>query len=470
MIQYNFYIDKNKDNKYNNYIDVKLDHPIICQSDEYLKIKLLDVQYMNNMYNISSYLQNNIIKLFRRPYIYLDTTEMSIFTDIYFDIETYNGTTTLSYDTTNNIQFITGTNYKIHYKDDQIVDGVDEFDNVFAGNSQQELSFNEFENYIIVEKLNTNNTDFLRQVSFGMKKTTASTLTDDVSFRLKVEGSFDNVIYTTIPIMTADDELITFTAASALNDIITKFRIDLVNRVNYKYYKFSIDGSLTNTSILLNSFVLNTLKLFSWTAVPYTIGADVTTDLVIPDGFYKSSSYVAKIKELITPYSMNITLDSLTNKVSITHSLVDNIKYPYTDPNGRIVLKLPSHNTRDNIGINNETNTLVVNTPLIGDTNIDLVNYKKVIIATDLDFTNKTHNDLIRGNDDATGVGNILLWIDNDEAPFTCIKYKNYEDSSYRIENKTINNILFTIYNEKTQKIDLDNMLIHFEIQKFRLK
>jgi len=470
MIQYNFYIDKNKDNKYNNYIDVKLDHPIICQSDEYLKIKLLDVQYMNNMYNISSYLQNNIIKLVRRPYIYLDTTEMSIFTDIYFDIETYNGTTTLSYDTTNNIQFITGTNYKIHYKDDQIVDGVDEFDNVFAGNSQQELSFNEFENYIIVEKLNTNNTDFLRQVSFGMKKTTASTLTDDVTFRLKVEGSFDNVIYTTIPIMTADDELITFTAASALNDIITKFRIDLVNRVNYKYYKFSIDGSLTNTSILLNSFVLNTLKLFSWTAVPYTIGADVTTDLVIPDGFYKSSSYVAKIKELITPYSMNITLDSLTNKVSITHSLVDNIKYPYTDPNGRIVLKLPSHNTRDNIGINNETNTLVVNTPLIGDTNIDLVNYKKVIIATDLDFTNKTHNDLIRGNDDATGVGNILLWIDNDEAPFTCIKYKNYEDSSYRIENKTINNILFTIYNEKSQKLDLDNMLIHFEIQKFRLK
>jgi len=470
MIQYNFYIDKNKDNKYNNYIDVKLDHPIICQSDEYLKIKLLDVQYMNNMYNISSYLQNNIIKLVRRPYIYLDTTEMSIFTDIYFDIETYNGTTTLSYDTTNNIQFITGTNYKIHYKDDQIVDGVDEFDNVFAGNSQQELSFNEFENYIIVEKLNTNNTDFLRQVSFGMKKTTASTLTDDVTFRLKVEGSFDNVIYITIPIMTADDELITFTAASALNDIITKFRIDLVNRVNYKYYKFSIDGSLTNTSILLNSFVLNTLKLFSWTAVPYTIGADVTTDLVIPDGFYKSSSYVAKIKELITPYSMNITLDSLTNKVSITHSLVDNIKYPYTDPNGRIVLKLPSHNTRDNIGINNETNTLVVNTPLIGDTNIDLVNYKKVIIATDLDFTNKTHNDLIRGNDDATGVGNILLWIDNDEAPFTCIKYKNYEDSSYRIENKTINNILFTIYNEKSQKLDLDNMLIHFEIQKFRLK
>jgi len=468
MTIYPFYLDKTKHNKDDTHIDVKLEHPIICYDDEYLKIKLLDVQYMNNMYNISSYLQNNIIRLIRRPYIYLDTTEMSIFTDIYFDVETYEPSTTLTYDTTNNIQFITGTDYKIHYKDDQIVDGVDEFDNVFAGNSQQELSFNEFENYIIVEKLNTNNTDYLRQVTYAMKKIT-STITVEVTYRLKVEGSFDNVTYTTIPIMTADDELITFTAASQLNDIVAKYRIDLVNRINYKYYKFSIDGSLENTSSILNDFALNTLKLFSWPAVPYTIGADVTTELVIPDGFYKASTYVAKIKELIASYNMDITLDSLTNKVSITHSLVDNIKYPYTDPNGRIVLQLPTHNIRDNIGINNETNVLQLNIPLVGDTNIDLVNYKKVIIATDLDFTNKTHNDLITGNDDATGIGNIIAWIDSDFAPFTCVKYNNYEMTSYRIENKNISNIRFTIYNEKRQKLNINNMLLHFEIEKLRL-
>ena len=91
------------------------------------------------------------------------------------------------------------------------------------------ILLNEYENYIIVEKLNTNNTDFLREVTYAMKKTTASTLTDDVTFRLKVEGSFDNTTYTTIPIMTADDELITFTSASQLNDIVTKYRIDLSN-------------------------------------------------------------------------------------------------------------------------------------------------------------------------------------------------------------------------------------------------
>ena len=469
-MKYCFYIDKEANHKYDTYIDVKLPHPINIYDDEYIKIKVIDCVYLNNMYNISGLLQNNIINLLRTPYTYVDTTEMDIFTDIYFDIETYNSSTVLTYDTTNNIQFITGTDFKIHYKDDQIVDGVDEFDNVFAGNSQQELSFNEFENYIIVEKLNTNNTDFLRQVTYAMKKTSIlySSL-EDITFRLKVEGSHDNITYTTIPYMDTDDELITFTVSSGLGDIITKYRIDLVNRINYKYYKFSIDGSLENTSLLLNSFSLNTLKLFTWPQIPYTTGTELTTNLVIPDGFYKASSYISKISQLFSPYNLSIVLDSTTNKVNITQSFVDNIKYPYTDPNGSISLDFPTANIRHNIGINTQTNILTPNTTFISDTNIDLINFKKIILTTNLEFQNKTHNEFIGGNTEETGLGNILFWINNDYAPFTCIKYYNNEEVSYRINDNQINNIRFDIYNEKRQKLPLDNMLIHFEIEKVRL-
>lgn len=474
MIQYNFYIDKNKDNKYNNYIDVKLDHPIICYDDEYLKIKILDIQYLNNLYNVSSKLQNNIIKINRTTFIYdQQPSLMDILEDIYDTTQTpviYNSSTVLSYDTDNDIQFITGTNFKIHYKDFQIIDGVDSFDNIFYGTTPIELKFNEFDNYIIVEKLDNTNTDYLRQVSYGIKKTTANSLTDDETFRIIVKGSHDNITYYNIPIMVTDSELITFTSQNIQDAIIDRVRINLINRINYKYYKFSLNSSFEQLDPLINGFKLNSLKLFSWTQQPYTIGSNTTTDLIIPDGFYKSTTYISKIKELLTPYNVDITLNSLNNKVNITHNLVDTITYPFTDPNGLIILQFTTLNIRNNIGIYNEFNTLIYNNAFVGDTNIDLVNFKKIILTTNLDFTNKTHNDLIGGNTVETGVGNILLWIDNDEAPFTCIKYKNYEDSSYRIENKTINNILFTIYNEKTQKIDLDNMLIHFEIQKFRLK
>ena len=474
MIQYNFYIDKNKDNKYNNYIDVKLDHPIICYDDEYLKIKILDIQYLNNLYNVSSKLQNNIIKINRTTFIYdQQPSLMDILEDIYDTTQTpviYNSSTVLSYDTDNDIQFITGTNFKIHYKDFQIIDGVDSFDNIFYGTTPIELKFNEFDNYIIVEKLDNTNTDYLRQVSYGIKKTTANSLTDDETFRIIVKGSHDNITYYNIPIMVTDSELITFTSQNIQDAIIDRVRINLINRINYKYYKFSLNSSFEQLDPLINGFKLNSLKLFTWTQQPYTIGSNTTTDLIIPDGFYKSTTYISKIKELLTPYNVDITLNSLNNKVNITHNLVDTITYPFSDPNGLIILQFTTLNIRNNIGIYNEFNTLIYNNAFVGDTNIDLVNFKKIILTTNLDFTNKTHNDLIGGNNAETGVGNILLWIDNDEAPFTCIKYKNYEDSSYRIENKTINNILFTIYNEKTQKIDLDNMLIHFEIQKFRLK
>ena len=471
---YNFYIDKNKYNKNNNYIDVKIPHPITCYDDEYLKIKILDIQYLNNMYNVSSKLQNNIIKLSRTIYTYdIQPTLLDILNDIYDTSGPsviYKTSTVLSYDTTNDIQFITGTNFKIHYKDFEIIDGTDSFDNVFYGTTPIELKFNEIDNYIIVEKLDNTNTDYLRQVSYGIKKTTANSLTDDETFRIIVKGSHDNITYYNIPIMVTDSELITFTSQNIQDAIIDRVRINLINRINYKYYKFSLNSSFDQLDSLINGFKLNSLKLFTWTQQPYTIGSTITTDLIIPDGFYKSSTYIAKIKELFTPYNINITLDSLNNKVNIIHNLTDNIIYPFTDQNGLIVLQFPTLNIRNNIGIYNEFNTLNINTAFIGDTNIDLVNFKKIILSTNLEFTNSTHNDLIGGNSDETGIGNILLWINNDDPPFTCIKYKNYEDVSYRIENKIINNIIFTIYNEKLQQLNLDNMLLHFQIEKLRLK
>jgi hypothetical protein len=471
---YPFYTDKAKHNKDDTYIDVKLEHPIICHDDEYLKIKVLDVQYMNNMYNVSSYLQNNVIKTTNTPITYTEPVLVDILNDIYdtsLPIIDYKPSTTLTYDTDNDIQFITGTNYKIHYKDDQILDGVDEFENIFYTDSSTELKFNEYDNYIIVEKLDENDTNYLRQVSYALKKTiiTSSSI-DDVTFRLVVKGSYDNITYSTIPIMTADTELITFQGDDPQYAIIEKIRIDLINRINYKYYKFSIDGSLESGNANLIGYKLNYLKLYEWSQQPYTNGAEVTNDLIIPDGFYKASTYIAKIKELLSNYDCDITLDSLTNKVSITHTKTDSVKYPYTDPNGVIDLEFPSINIQNNIGINTELISLPIYTTFVGNTNIDLVNYKKIIIATDLDFTQKSTNELITGNDDGTGVGNILVWIDSDSPPFTCVKYYNYENSSYRIENKNVSNITFTLYNEKRQKLNLDNMLIHFEIEKLRLK
>ena len=469
-MKYSFYIDKETNHKYDSFIDVKLDHPICIYDDEYIKIKIIDCLYLNNLYNVSGLLQNNIINLLITPYTYVEPTLIDILNDIYDTSQpviTYNTSTTLTYDTDNDIQFITGTNYKVHYKDDQILDGVDEFQNVFYGITPIELKFKEFDNYIIIEKLDENDTNYLRQVSYGIKKIIVHT--EEVTKRLVIQGSHDNITYTNIPIMTTDSELITFPNDNSQNYILEKLRIDLVNRINYKYYKFSINSSLDQNSVDSQGYRLNMLKLYSWPEIPYTTGVELTKNIVIPDGFYKATNYISKINELVSPYNITFALDSISNKISITKNFVDNIKYPYTDANGGISLNLDTANIRHNIGIISNTNILEPNIPLIADTNIDLINFKKIILTTNLDFQNKTHNEFIGGNTLETGIGNILFWINNDYAPYTCIKYVNNEDVSYRINNNQINNIRFDIYNEKRQKLPLDNMLIHFEIEKIRL-
>lgn len=469
-MKYCFYLDKDTNHKYDTYIDVKLPYPINVFEDEYLKLKVIDCVYLNNMYNISSLLQNNIINLLITPHIYIEPTLIDILNDIYdttLPIIDYKTSTTLTYDTSNDIQFITGSNYKIHYKDTQIVDGVDEFSNIFYITTATELNFEEDINYIIIEKLDENDTNYLRQVSYGIKKTVIHT--QEMNFKLVVQGSHDNITYYNIPIMTTDAELITFSDDSSNGAIVEKIKFDLVNRINYKYYKFSINNLDDTTSVDAFGYKLNYLKLYSWSQTPYTNGTQLTNNITIPDGFYKASNYISTINQLFSVFNLSIALDSITNKVNITKNFVDDIRYPHTEPIGDIVLNLPTPNIRHNLGITNITTELKSNITFFADTNIDLINFKKIILTTNLEFQNKTHNEFIGGNNEETGIGNILFWINNDYPPFTCIKYLNNEDVSYRVNDTQINNIRFDIYNEKRQKLPLDNMLIHFEIEKVRL-
>ena len=70
---YDFYIDKRKNNKKDEYIDLILDYPIEIDEGEYLKVKLVDFKFLNNLYNISSTLMNNQfnIRRYSKTYTYV---------------------------------------------------------------------------------------------------------------------------------------------------------------------------------------------------------------------------------------------------------------------------------------------------------------------------------------------------------------------------------------------------------------
>ena len=69
---YDFYLDKRKNNKKDGYVDIILDYPIEINDGEYLKVKLVDFKFLNNLYNISSTLMNNAfnIRRYSKTYTY----------------------------------------------------------------------------------------------------------------------------------------------------------------------------------------------------------------------------------------------------------------------------------------------------------------------------------------------------------------------------------------------------------------
>jgi hypothetical protein len=69
-------------------------------------------------------------------------------------------------------------------------------------------------------------------------------------------------------------------------------------------------------------------------------------------------------------------------------------------------------------------------------------------------------------NDRTKGIGNIITWISSDEPPMTCIKYKNNEGISHKLDNQYISGFKLSFYNEKSLPLHLDNALIHLQIIK----
>jgi len=487
-MSYNFYIDKKLNNLNENFINIKLDYPIILNENETAKIKVLNVQYLNNIYNVSSFLQNNIISLIKTPVIYnvLNITsqagqEINInLSNEFYDltllsVDKLKDTTIKNYDDVTKIFTLENTNYKLYYKSDDnynvITQGYDPFftnanyNNIFINDPLAKLQFNEYQNYIILENKN-NLTDFLKKVSYAIDYDGSVSLNYNVLINLIINGSNDGINYENIETLIPNMNSIEFNSGTGS---INKSKLNIYYNTSnpYKYYKLYLSTNIVEAQTSLqNAFKLNYLELNKANYdLSYTTQPPITYNLVIPDGYYKVSNYITTLNNLLEPHFIKVDLSNINNKISFkSYSIPPEQSYNVFDDNFNVYLMLNTLNIRENIGIENDIILLPRGGILEANKNIDLINFKKLILSTNLKFKKNTHNEFIGGNDITTGIGDVLLWIDADEPPLTCVKYKNYENSYYDIDDKIINNIIIKLHNEKRQPLYLDNMLIHLQI------
>lgn len=463
---YDFYIDKRKNNKDDYYADVILDFPIEIADGEYLKVKLVDFKFLNNLYNISSTLMNNAfnIRRYSKTYTYTFGSQLYLTNQGFFDdqnallvsevIDTTLHQSTISYDNTSLTYYNTAD-----ITDDTLSYWVNILNDTADTNRKMKLQ-DTFVNFFEINCVNETITSF---DCIFYKDTSIAGSTTDIDIVLQKYNE------TTTLWNNIDTQTLTFQNAGAQQ--ISKTFTTSSSSPNEKYRITSNTGSIP--------FTLYIIKLQADKQIPIfdagTVDSPVVHSITIPDGFYKASTYKNKLNELLTNYKITTSIDALTNKIKFSN---DNTTFVPTiadliDDNYQLDLIIPNiPNMLENLGIINlqEYINIPFNSYYESDKHINLINLSKMIITTNLNFQSKTHNDIIRGNELHRGLGNILCWIDTDFPPFTCVKYNNWDDLSYKIVNKHITSIRLSFYSEKSQQVYLDNGLFHLQIKKLQKK
>jgi hypothetical protein len=188
--------------------------------------------------------------------------------------------------------------------------------------------------------------------------------------------------------------------------------------------------------------------------------------VVVNDGFYNIDNLITTINTNSTSANAKITFakQDYTNKIIITNST------PLaTTPSVEIrTLVFPNNCTANMYGFKQRLIPLN-NAPVYSDTYVNIMNFSKIILSTDLAFSIKTCNEISNdGSVYTKGIGNILEWVDADDTPFTCIKYKNVENTIHKLDNRFISQFKLLFCTEKSLPIVLDNFIIHLQIIKYK--
>lgn len=481
---YDFYVDKIKNNKHNKYLEIKPSYPIELTDKEYATIKLCDFKYLNNLYNISETLQNNTLVLKSTQYDYnivnIGTTTgyMLLSNEFYKSAPNENeylDDVTSSYNAgIHEIKKQTDPNYIMYYKGASGNNIPNIFDTSTPDDANQSLIFNEVDNEIIIEIVDNSGLKIVREIGWSMHSITASTYISGMTFEILVYASNDNVNYTELTSNSGNEGYIDFPLNENGSEVISNTKI-VNNNIPYKYYKIKMkniyynegDPDWDNYVSVMNNFRLAELdfKYIDYT-LDYNVGASSEIEYVITDGFYNSTSIINRLNSLFSTRNLVFSLDSYTNKITIQNNNETAYTPSYIVPNlnGMLELRFINENIRNNFGSDLELVQLPNGATSLSN-NINLTNFAKLIIACDLNFENKSQNELIIGNTEGTGVPNIIAWINADGIPQSYINYVNYEMIETKISNKHINNIRLIFYNERSQVLYLDNALVHLQIK-----
>ena len=462
-----YYCDTSTFNERNNYT-LMLDTPIQLQQNEYLEVKMVDLSFLNDNYNISENLKNNKITMTKEDRQY-HITPGTIESPVFLNIDWFTGgghqvATGVTREHFDGYELLTNENYKLYYNRGDILasGGTTHYiDQVFqtAYANSHDMPIEPGQDFsLVIEDINNQN-NYYEQVDLSIYRST--TLAVATTLTLKVAYSDDGITYTDCG--STDLYLNTIVSGHSITSVDVHF---IGPERVVKYFKFSYSSDV---AIQANTLTFTKILFQKKTFSIGNTSSTTTTDVIIPDGFYNKTTFISTINTLMTLYNLTFSVSNITNKLSIVNNHTDYV-FTYTDMlDENYATSFTIHNNlmKRMLGLNNNTYGIANQGTLVADDILNLLHYQKLIITTDLTFNQSTMHVLREWKDNnSEGLRNILLWCPVDEPPFSVIKYTNYENVSYMVDDKIIKNLNFYFYNEFKQPVDIKRILFHLQIEK----
>ena len=475
MTTHNFYIEKHDNDK--NEIIIRPDFPIMCNGKERLSVKLVDFKYLNSSYNISSALHNNVVSVSSYvPAHYLNTVDSIFFGNQELSSPIHNiGTSTFL--NISNTFASTETYEKGIFNTDYVVSwgSVINYNNYTPNKTNFRDGYNNNylgildDEYFKISKYNTNTwvSAFILESVYIKMTILTGTAPQDINITFGVEGSNDLYTYTALPV---SQNVLTFLQYS--NGAEIYLNVD-AGVVPYSSYKVKV-LSHNNTSVDNFKVLVDKIQFYKAGMITTNINETTTqSPITIPDGFYNIDNLITKFNS--TPnIKIALAKQDFTNKIIVSNSVPIQViqnQYPYLDTPITTTTEIrtlifPNNITANMYGFNDRLVPLALGA--ISNKYCNIMNFSKIIISTNLAFSTSTENDIPKDGSPYShfGIGNILEWVDADEIPMSCIKYKNIENITHKLDNRYINEFKLVFCNEKSLPLVLDNMLLHLQIIK----
>jgi hypothetical protein len=484
-----FYIDSslatNKDD-----INIILPHPIVIPETSKAYITIKNFTMLNSIYNISSDLLNNTFNIIATIKNY-DKTKSGNGVALFDSTLIFNTTNPdiyhpkvgiVSWNATTKFETLTTIAFNIYYYNNYITttnanvpNNTAYLKNIFDPNQLNTTNYVRInsEGYLIFKKnTSISNGDFLKTIQIAKKYTKPSspvyTLTPATD-TYRAYGSYDGITW-----IEATNYLDPFTMEwttenIALSTLTKTITFGVVFDNDYTHYKITF-GSTQNTDANYAYFEYTKCYLSKYETTEVVLLGEtlVQTTYTIPDGVYSIIS--------LNNYLNNLFILSGYNNMK--SSYID-YNYKWEISNNEPPYNYNGLNKNDlqfnlNFVFNKKLSTMlggngIFNFSLsrsgtfISPKTINLSSFKKLLLTSNLKLTHTPITNLIN-TDKSEGVGDALLWIDKDVAPFEYINWTNPTDYHLEIDNKIITNVNIKILNEFKQSLIIPSYLICFNI------